>query len=220
MHAQRQQDVQQERARLAARRLEHRRLIVGNLYNMRPAWDGSANVHDWTFFVRMDMPEEEVEEEEEDARFIDHVLADVSFRREWDQGGFQEVEVELERQPGPSQAPLPGVASAAEPESSTGAPAAGPGAAAAAQEAGGSGGDQTWEDEDEDQDQDDDSEGDEGSMEEDPAGCSADNAEGGYELRRFLGLSTSSGTSASKGDGAAYDSAGTGGSMTTDGADS
>lgn len=57
-------------------------------------------------------------------------------------------------------------------------------------------------------------------MEEDPVVGSAGTAEGDYELRRFLGLSSPSGTSASEGDGAAHDSAGTGGSVTEDGADS
>ncbi|KAL4427897.1 hypothetical protein ABPG75_001986 [Micractinium tetrahymenae] len=67
MYAQREREVEQERVRLAARRLEHPRLYVGNLHSLQEPQPGSMNTHDWTFFVRMDTPEEE-------ERFIERVV--------------------------------------------------------------------------------------------------------------------------------------------------
>lgn len=66
MHRQRGREIEQERARLAARRLEHPTLYIGNLHSLRAPQGGSSNVHDWTFFVRM-------EDAEEEARYIERV---------------------------------------------------------------------------------------------------------------------------------------------------
>eukprot|EP00887_Chlorella_sp_A99_P004585 scaffold4.g4585.t1 len=65
--ARRAAETEVERERLALRQVLHKRLIVGNTHTLAPARGGSQNVHDWTFYVRMESPEDE-------ARFIERVV--------------------------------------------------------------------------------------------------------------------------------------------------
>ncbi|EFN57374.1 hypothetical protein CHLNCDRAFT_142764 [Chlorella variabilis] len=61
LYAQRGCEIAEERARLAPRRLEHKRVFIGNDHALVPPRAGSGNQHDWTFFVRMESLEEERE---------------------------------------------------------------------------------------------------------------------------------------------------------------